>query len=373
MGSISSSNYIYKIITFLLTLFSIVMIYSSDHLKGRINNDHYCVESDSLDISLPVMSLFEDSNGLLWIGTKGKGVGKYDGHELIFLTMEDGLCGNDVTNIIEDNEGNIWFGTYTDMCKYNGGNFVSFQKDSDGKPALGWGWKDVKKDKLDDIWINTHHGMFIYSSKSSLTLKKQFKEWFAPFDLSQKENSSFCNTPGLVSMDLLDSKGNRWFGTDGLGVFKYDGNAYEHFTKNDGLRSNNISSIVEGNDGKIWFSCIEGLQPDNNANGGVAYYEQGEIFNFLNTNMFTDESFYEVFVDSNNNTWLISSENGVYKYNGIEFTLYELPHDFIIQNDFGIQTIFEDSRNRIWFGFNGGLFRLDQDSLVNVTQIGPWS
>ena len=36
----------------------------------------------------------------------------YDGNILTYISTKDGLCGNAVVSIAEDQEGNIWFGTH---------------------------------------------------------------------------------------------------------------------------------------------------------------------------------------------------------------------------------------------------------------------
>ena len=35
--------------------------------------------------------------------------------------------------------------------------------------------------------------------------------------------------------------------------------------------------------------------------------------------------------------------------------------------------IFEDKKGNLWFGFSGGLFRLNDSVIVNITQEGPWN
>ena len=52
---------------------------------------------------------------------------------------------------------------------------------------------------------------------------------------------------------LEDSHGNLWFGTDGGGVSKYDGETFTHFTEKEGL-SNNICLFHPG--GQPWQSLV---------------------------------------------------------------------------------------------------------------------
>jgi hypothetical protein len=38
----------------------------------------------------------------------------------------------------------------------------------------------------------------------------------------------------------------------------------------------------------------------------------------------------------------------------------------------GLQSILEDRNSRFWLGFSGGLFRLVDSTIINVTRGGPW-
>jgi ligand-binding sensor domain-containing protein len=66
-------------------------------------------------ISSPRFSSFwdvlEDQKGNLWFGTKDSGVYYYNGKSFQHFTTKDGLGSNSALHIYEDKAGNIWFGT----------------------------------------------------------------------------------------------------------------------------------------------------------------------------------------------------------------------------------------------------------------------
>lgn len=62
----------------------------------------------------------------------------------------------------------------------------------------------------------------------------------------------------VLSM-VQDSRGYLWFGSDGWGVFRYDGVNLERFTEDDGLPDNRIDAILESSDGSIWVLTGEGV------------------------------------------------------------------------------------------------------------------
>ena len=52
--------------------------------------------------------------------------------------------------------------------------------------------------------------------------------------------------PGLdVHAVLMDREGLLWFGTDGSGVSRYDGNEFKTFTTHDGLAGNSVAEYFE--------------------------------------------------------------------------------------------------------------------------------
>jgi ligand-binding sensor domain-containing protein len=88
-----------------------------------------------------LIAMFEDHAGILWFGRNSDqmkdgghgGVWRYDDQEkdhaksLILLTIKDGLSHNCVFTIVEDKDGNIWFGTRnTGLCRYDGKSFTNF-------------------------------------------------------------------------------------------------------------------------------------------------------------------------------------------------------------------------------------------------------
>ena len=57
-----------------------------------------------------VISVFEDKQGILWIGTNG-GLSKYDGKTFQNFTKTDGLSSNQLRQTFEDKSGNLWIAT----------------------------------------------------------------------------------------------------------------------------------------------------------------------------------------------------------------------------------------------------------------------
>src|SRR5687767_14352132 len=64
---------------------------------------------------------------------------------------------------------------------------------------------------------------------------------------------------GNVQCGLQDKAGNLWFGSTQNGLYKYDGKSFTQFLVANGLNSNNIFSILEDKEGKIWIGTEAGV------------------------------------------------------------------------------------------------------------------
>lgn len=302
-----------------------------------------------------VVAAFADSKGVLWFGTLGKGVARYDGEKLTYLSPANGEGGDVVASIAEDKHGDLWFAGHqgTGLCKYDGTTFTRL-------------WEDESRVRAD------RHGN-IWSSAAGKVLRNDgagFTEFKVP--LGDEVATAYTIGPGRVSMELEDSRGDLWFRSDGHGVFRHDGSAFTHFTKQDGLCSNTVWSIVEDRRGDIWLSCVQAFQPVATGDGGVVRYDGDKFTAFPGTAGLTGNDIYTLYPDRAGNVWIGASGLGVYRYDGAAFTLFKDTERPDLNGKFGLQGMMQDRRGTLWFAFSGGLFRLPGERFVHVSQAGPW-
>lgn len=311
--------------------------------------------ADSSQIGEYVVELFEDRQGNLWFGTMSEGAARFDGKTLDYFSTETGLCGNTVASIAADRAGNLWFGTHSGASRFNGTWFTTFGS-AEGLHGAGC---NFLVDRHGEVWAGTNDGVFRFDGAG-------FSEFKLP--LPPVENPSYKWVAGKVWSLMEDSKGNLWFGRDGYGACRYDGSSFTHFTKEDGLCSNNVSSILEDNRGNIWFASLSSDWPAYAGEGGLSRFDGHTFTRFPDWEGLDGNDIYTLYEDKKGNVWIGATGVGAYRFDGTGFTRFSKTDREDLTANFGIQSILEDRNGTLWFGFSGGLFRFDGASFVNVTQ-----
>ena len=320
--------------------------------------------SDNGRIAQYVVEVFEDRKGKLWFGTVSRGVARFDGRKLNYFTTEDGLPSNTVSSLAEDRNGNLWAGTHAGVCKFNGSRFTKINVSddeatrSDPSPEA---WSGVGADNEGNLWASVGRRLYRYDGAA-----------FAEFKLPIRKDkiSSYAILAGDATFHMQDKAGNRWFSSDGYGVFVHDGNSFARFSTDDGLCSNNVTSIMEDREGRIWFTCMQSFQPKMTGDGGLCRYDGKSMTRFADVKGLDGADLYTIKETKSGDIWIGATGLGLYRYDGLSFRLINKSDKPEWLRNFGTQTILEDRNGTLWFGMSGGLFRFNGKSLFHVSQSG---
>jgi two-component system, sensor histidine kinase ChiS len=68
-----------------------------------------------------VISIYRDSKGIIWLGTYGGGLNRFDtvNESFRYYTVKDGLPNDVVYGILPDNSGNLWLSTNKGISRFN--------------------------------------------------------------------------------------------------------------------------------------------------------------------------------------------------------------------------------------------------------------
>jgi len=211
-----------------------------------------------------IYDIFQDRQGFMWINA-AKWINRYDGKE--FRTMwsekdEREQIGR-IMEIAEDDQGYIWFRTSTGIIKYydpRKESFLDFESGSDisvfktktdtpnpeAKSSDGRIIPNARyiTDNKGGKWICNGSGILWHYREGS---------GFEPLTLLSPEVLSLV---GVERYHIYhDSRGVIWITTFGNGLFAInpDTGKLDHFTKEDGLPTNNLHSVTEDRSGVVWL------------------------------------------------------------------------------------------------------------------------
>ena len=213
-----------------------------------------------------VSELLIDKKGILWVGTWG-GVSRYDGKTFMTFSIPNPdikllpyqSMANWVTEIIEDQQGNIWFARDGyGVCKYDGKSFTNYTK-NDGLASNGV--QVIQVDKQGNLWF----GSRVAEQDSPNTNERIGGGGLTKFD--GKIFTQFQTIKGITQNDTYaisaDSKGNIWVGANKMGVYRYDGKFFTLFSKTNRADlmpfGYGIQCILEDKKGNIWLGLSGGL------------------------------------------------------------------------------------------------------------------
>lgn len=291
--------------------------------------------------------IYQDSKGDLWFGTNVYDLMHYNGDGLKYITEKDGFSGGRVTEIKEDNEGNIWIATGSGLNKYDGESFTIFNESNDLLNSEIWSFLI---DSKGIFWIGHNEGLSRFDGK-------EFEDISVPKPEIAETNTIY--SANRITSIVESNDGSIWLGTDGYGICKYNDETFTHFTMENGLCDNTICELMSDSKGNLWVGTF---------GGGVSRFDGMKFVNYTKDGLVSGIEVGSFFEDLNGDIWFGVENNGVYKYDGNTFSHYYKNEGL----DGIILDIYRDNKNRFWFGGWGGLFRYDGEYFSSVTKDGPW-
>jgi len=258
---------------------------------------------------------------------------------------ESGLPANTMTDILQDHDGYIYFGTYTGLLRFDGMEFISMNR--------------------------------LYN-----------------------ENYDFLTARTIFQ----DSNKDLWIGSNDEGVICLKRNGtVEKFTVQDGLPNNSIRAFCEDKNGYIWVGTASGVScilhhqielpigfeniPDDNRfivnklfcdksgrvwiitrteNGLYSYYDgKFEVANPIKS--IENPIVTYIAQDEDDALWYGLAPHYAVKVSGDKETFYDVGHGN--QKGTAVTCIFEDSKKNVWFGLDNGISVL-HDGVLSFAENG---
>ena len=250
-----------------------------------------------------IRKILIEPDGAVWFATAG-GASRFDGHEFVNFTTDDGLPDNSILNMARDSRGNIWFSTDTGFARY------------DGKRMDKWTGAQMANLRYLDAIYAAPDGKVWFGSGSS--------DPPTVFSFDGEHFSYFTRTngpPSAVRKMAGDGKGIIWMASN-AGLLRFDGTNFLNVTKQAGLEAIATDTPSVDRNGKVWFGL----------DSGAGCYDGTNVVTFDRHRGLGPEGVFCTHIASDGTVWF-AGQGGVSSYDGTNFVNFTkedgLPSDRI--------------------------------------------
>lgn len=240
------------------------------------------------------------------------------------------LTQNDVTSIVQDRFGFLWFGTQDGLIRYDGYEFLIYRHDRSDERSLTASFiRSLYKDSNGRLWIGTDLGINLYDETSDSFLRFPLQAGGATYTIEE------------------DQDGGIWVGAaNGLFTFNERNQRFTRWSELDDQHSNQpVWTLAHGGDGALWIGTSGGLS---------RLSKDGRLTPYLNSTSQDIEQSVKyhdvrtVGVDKNGLVWVGMFEGGLIKLDVPSGTAQWMNN--VIHPDTRVSQVFEDSAGLIWIG-----------------------
>jgi len=332
--------------------------------------------------------LWVDSLDMIWIGTWGAGLDRFDPSTNVFAHFRhnpkdlSSISSDTVAAVLRDHLGNLWVGTTCglDLLDKKTGKFQHFTNNPDDPASLSYNRvRVIYEDMAGTLWVGCGRPFLnpvetLLSGGLNRLDRKSGK--FTRYIHDPDNPASIANN-GVRSM-LEDSKGNFWVGTGGDGLhtlnretgvfthFYYDSTHPEKLSRpfvDKSFAFDHIPFIKEDVTGAIWIgSTLQGINRYDPESKKITHYGnllqrvKGKVvYSYKDTTSgFNDNSLWGSMISRAGLIWFWTLNGNIYSINPIKTTIPFYP----INNGLMGNTFYpEENGNILWIGTDKGLIR----------------
>ena len=269
------------------------------------------------------------------------------------LNTINGLSQGNVTCILQDRMGFLWFGTQNGLNRYDGYQFIVYRNDPKDPASLSNNFiKSIAEDDAGNLWVGTWGGGINRFSQESAN--------FTRYTHNPQKNNGLSDD--FVNCLRTDKEGHLWIGTESGGVNRLDlrtGDfiSYRHDpAQSSSLSNDNVTDLLEDSHHKIWVATLRGglnlLDPATQTFTRFQHDRQ-------NKSSLASDDLNRLLEDHNDNIWIGTSDAGVDLFDPATLSFRHFRNDPKNPNSLALDVVMsmtEDADGNLWIGTeNGGL------------------
>ena len=310
------------------------------------------------------VSLYEDVDGTLWMGTDDGGLTHYANGRFRTYTAADGSPSNIAWGIrrtsygeliaatvgglarlenerlqwtrtddyglklaIQGRSGDTWYRTGETLQRIRGGRITSY-----AVPRMASPFTPVYEDRHARVWMRLRIPGELWMLKDEVMTRFSTRD-----GLPDAVLSSLCE----------DREGTMWFGST-AGLIRFKDGSFTTYTTKDGLSSNSIVTLKEDREGTLWIGTED---------SGVMRMTRNVLTTISEKDGLSGKIVYPILEDRSGSIWV--STRGVNRLKDGTFAYYPLT----------ASSLYEDREGKLWIGHGSGLYRFQDEEFTSDRQM----
>lgn len=213
------------------------------HLRNNVVISRY---------DLPGISeVYKDSDGSVWavsIRDPDRVLCQATDTRIRCLGKADGIALQNPSALVPDGKGGFWIGGATSLIHWKIGSSDTYNPPSLRSSEGQSGILDLVRNPDGSLLVG------IEAAGPGRGLEKFVDGLLTPIVLPNFDGSKLS-----IFRLMEDSDGNLWIATYGNGIYRIHGQTVDHFGRADGLSSDAVFDLYEGDDGIVWAATSNGI------------------------------------------------------------------------------------------------------------------
>ena len=235
-------------------------------------------------------SLFQDSEGNLWIGTLRGGLYRARKQTIKTFSTAEGLTDNNVYPIYENDDGSLLVGTTSGVFNLKNGKFVPVESPKFPIQAFG-------KDPAGRVVFSCFGDLYAREANRSVPFLKG--------KIPAREGD------GTIYAIHTDREKLFWLGSES-GLVYFKDNVPTLLTTDDGLAGNDVKVIIDAQTGGLWIGTY----------GGLSRFQNGKLTSWTESDGLPSRTIRALYEDADGALWIGSYDGGLARFKNGNFTHY---------------------------------------------------
>ncbi len=278
-----------------------------------------------------VLSLFEDKEGNVWVGTQ-RGLDQFRELPVTILSTREGLSSNNAGSLTSASSGGVWIGTTAGVNRVRADGKITIYDKRAGLPTVGVG--SILEDPTGALWIGSSAGLVSNHG--------------GRFQILASPASEVLDS---IAASAIDRDGTIWFSDTDVGLIRAKPGRIEEILPWSMFENKQAWALERDPNGGLWLGF---------AQGGIAHYRAGEPVRWYTSAQGLGEGAVTDLRAAGDGVLWIATPHGLGRWKDGKITTISVKNGLPCE---AIQSLVEDEQHAMWLCGPCGLIRLTAEEL----------